>query len=329
MKADECYEISLIERLLSGKEIIESKKSDVLLRRFYVAGWISVSRRNKGWQRSPESREPLIDRLQQLWPTREDDLPLLKSAGLSTENSSALLHLPSLRRKLSSVSGFVNNHTWSTLFGSGPKKSAWRDPGNDVVLTQDTVSRIRPNKGLELKCGRTILNLSDLASVLTEISISQRAILSGAVFAGVLPKAVITVENLGAFTDCPLPDDVMLIYSPGFDTKAAEQILRQLPDVPWMHFGDLDPEGLQIWDVLQKAVGRPCLLFVPSFSEEYFDMAQKPDVPWLETPNLPVFELLKQSGRGIFQEVFLLDKRLKNDLHSALTPYPSSDFFQL
>lgn len=319
MKMDECYEISLIERLLSDKEIIESKKSDVLLRRFYVAGWISVSRRNKGWRLSPEFRESVINRRQQLWPTREDDLPLLKSAGLSMENSSALLHLPSLRRKLSSVSGFVNNHTWSTIFGSGPKKSAWRNPEKDVVLTQDTVSRIRPNKGLELHRDSAVLKLDDVAIIFTEVALAQRAILNGSVFGGTLPSAVITVENLGAFVDTPLPNNMMLVYSPGFDISAAEQVLRLLPGVPWVHFGDIDPEGLQIWAALQKGVGRECPLYVPTFAEEYLDMAQKPDVPWADIPSLPVFGLLKKSSRGIFQEVFLLDIRLKDDLESALT----------
>ncbi|MGE5492356.1 MAG: Wadjet anti-phage system protein JetD domain-containing protein [Actinomycetota bacterium] len=314
MTLADAYEISLIERLLAGKEILESTRSAALLRRYGVAGWVSLSGNGKNWRLNPHAHEDLASRQNELWPSRSGDKALLESAGLNPENPSALHHLPSLRRGVFEVSGFINNHTWSALFGSGPKKLAWRDPGNQVILTYDTVSRIRPNQGLCLAVGDTTLNLSDLAAVLTEVGLPQRTLLAGARFSGVLPRLVITIENLGAFVDCPRPDDVMLVYSPGFDVKAAEQVLALLPEVPWAHFCDLDPEGLEILESIQRAVGRQCALFVPSFSEDYLDLAQKADVPWAEIPELPVFSSLKKTSRGIFQEVFVLDRRLSGEL---------------
>jgi hypothetical protein len=324
MTLADAYEISLIERLLAGKEILEAKRSAALLRRYGVAGWVSLSGNGKNWRLNPRAHEDLARWRNELWPSRNGDKALLESAGLNPENPSALLHLPSLRRGVFEVSGFINNHTWSALFGSGPKKLAWRDPGNQVVLTSDTVSRIRPNQGLGLTVGEVTLNLSDLAAVLTEVGLPQRMVLAGARFSGMLPHLVITIENLGAFVDCPRPDDVMLVYSPGFDVKAAEQVLTLLPDVPWAHFGDLDPEGLEILESIQKAVGRHCTLFVPSFSDDYLDLAQKSNVPWAEIPELPVFNSLKKTSRGIFQEVLVLDRRMRAELtgcvEDALNP---------
>lgn len=310
MTEDECYEISLIERLLAGKEIKESTKSDSLLRRFKVAGWVVLSGRRNGWRIHPHTHEALSARLRQIWPSREIDLPLLHQVGLTPEKSSALLHLPSLRRKLSVVLGFINNHTWSTLFGAGPKKAAWRNPGAHVVLTQDAMSRLRPNKGLEFINKDGVLKLDEIASILTEIGIPQRAILNGGQFAGRLPDLLVTIENLGAFVDAGIPENVMLIYSPGFDLRAAEQIVRILPQVPWVHFGDLDPEGLLIWEALKRATNRSCQLHVPAFAGEYLDIAQKPDVPWGAIPDHPVLVSLKLAGKGIFQEAFVLDERL-------------------
>lgn len=310
MTDDECYEISLIERLLAGKEVKESNKSDSLLRRFEVADWVVLSGRHKGWRIHPHANEKLLERLRQIWPSRENDLPLLHQVGLTPEKSSALLHLPSLRRRSSAVLGFINNHTWSTLFGAGPKKSAWRNPGEHAVLTHDAMSRIRPNKGLEFISKDGVLKLDEIASMLTEIGIPQRAILNGGTFAGCLPNLLVTIENLGAFIDAPIPEGVMLVYSPGFDLRAAEQIVRILPQVPWIHFGDLDPEGLLIWEALKRTTNRFCQLHIPAFAQEYLDIAQKPDAPWGPIPDHPVLVSLKLAGKGIFQEAFVLDERL-------------------
>jgi hypothetical protein len=208
----------------------------------------------------------------------------LHCAGLTSEKPASLAHLATLRRAFSLVRTFVNNHTWATVFGAGPKRPAWRRPDEGVTLTHDAMSRIRPNKGLAYQVNDLVLRLDHVAAVLTETGIPQRSLLAGGRFQGVLPSAIVTVENLGAFVDASVPDDIMVIYSPGFDLRAAEQIVRKLPSVAWVHFGDLDPEGLQIWAALKRAAERDCQLFVPVFAGEYLDLAQKPDVPWGAIP---------------------------------------------
>jgi hypothetical protein len=310
MTDEEAYEAEMIERLLSGREVSESAKAMGLLRRFHDAGWAVPSGRRNRWCVAPDATSALARRLDTLWPTRERDRPLLQEARLPLDKASAFLHLPSLRRKFSDVAGFINLHTWSTLFGAGPKKSAWRDPGEHVVLTNDVMSRIRPNEGLHFIKDGTITRLDEVARSLTEAGIPQRAILAGGRFGGRLPALIVTIENLGAFVDTKSPDSVMLVYSPGFDLRAAEQIVKILPAVPWVHFGDLDPEGLLIWTALRRATGRACQLHIPSFAFDYIDIAQKPEVPWGLIPDHPVLATLKANGRGIFQEAFVLDPRL-------------------
>ena len=61
-----------------------------------------------------------------------------------------------------------------------------------------------------------------------------------------LPRAVITCENLGAYIDLPANESTLVIYSPGADTEAAVALLKMFPAAQWMHFGDLDPEGVEI-----------------------------------------------------------------------------------
>lgn len=314
MRESDCHEIALIERLLLGKDVKESSRNSQLVRRYAAAGWLSPSPRRRGWQVVPTAKQDITGRLKHLWPTREQDLPLLASAALSPERPAALLHLPTLRRSTDLMRKYINHHTWSTLFGAGPKRSAWRNPGPDVVLTHDAHTRLRPNKGLTYARDDVVLQLDQLVFVLSEFGVPQRSILAGGRFAGKLPRLLITIENLGAFIDARVPDDVMLVYSPGFDLRAAEQVLRMLADIPWVHFGDLDPEGLQIWESLKKSAQRSCQLYIPTFAEEYVDIAQKPDVPWGEAPPHAVFEALRDAWRGLYQEAFVLDPRLEDDL---------------
>ena len=49
------------------------------------------------------------------------------------------------------------------------------------------------------------------------------------------------------------------------------------------------------------------------------DMAQKKDVKWQGTFDHPALKLLAESDLGVFQEVFMLDPRLDEDLRSFCT----------
>lgn len=125
------------------------------------------------------------------------------------------------------------------------------------------------------------------------------------------------------FTDPPLSPALIAVCSLGADIRSAAQVLRALPDVRCVHFGDLDPTGVGIGRSLAWAVGRESALHVPCFAVAYIDLAQK-IADWKEIPERPVFRAHKQAGRAIFQEVMLLDPRLDSEFDVYADPPPPS-----
>jgi hypothetical protein len=54
-------------------------------------------------------------------------------------------------------------------------------------------------------------------------------------------RALVTVENLGAWRDMPCPPNTLLAHVPGWDTATARRLLSTLAPLPVLHFGDLNP----------------------------------------------------------------------------------------
>lgn len=67
-----------------------------------------------------------------------------------------------------------------------------------------------------------------------------------------------TVENLTAYHRVNEPEGLCLFLS-GFHQAGMEKLMRQAalarPDLPWRHFGDLDPAGIQILKRLRRRTG--------------------------------------------------------------------------
>ncbi|SMP39805.1 hypothetical protein SAMN06295888_101327 [Desulfonatronum zhilinae] len=84
---------------------------------------------------------------------------------------------------------------------------------------------------------------------------------------------VVTCENLSPFLQLDLPRG-LLVYTAGYAGASLTALLRGLPDsCRWVHFGDLDPDGLFIFENMQQATGR---------SGRYF-----PTISFLEETDLP------------------------------------------
>ncbi len=130
---------------------------------------------------------------------------------------------------------------------------------------------------------------------------------------------VITCENLGAYIDLPDIPDAMIVFSPGKNFVATTLLLNKLPaDVKWIHFGDLDPEGYKIALTMSKRTGRPLSFFIPSFIDEYIDMAYPVGNQWKALPSIPGLDELQRRGLGIYQERFMLDERLQGEIISEM-----------
>ena len=77
-----------------------------------------------------------------------------------------------------------------------------------------------------------------------------------------------------------------------------------------MHFGDLDPEGIDIAKRIAGELKRDVKLLIPFFAEDYLDAAKPLETAWSEIPDIPLLVALKEKRKRIFQEVFMLDGRL-------------------
>jgi len=306
---NDAAEIACLARLLETGSIRAGKKNKALIRRFESARWVKIGSRKDEWVLRPDKATDLENRLTLLLPSWSVDFELLRSIGRDHFDPSDIDALPMLRRNTNTPPGrMVNRRNWNAAVGLGPKHKAKILPQS--LLTKDWVLRIRPNKGLMGATSKGDVNLYDIALTWTEFVITERAWMGISGFFGVLPATIITCENLGAYIDLPSRETTLVVYSPGADTEAVVALLKMLPDVPWMHFGDLDPEGVAIAGHIAKETGRVLKLAIPDFAMDYLDAGKPVETPWGDIPDVEILKKLKGKGKRIFQEVFMLDDRL-------------------
>ena len=189
--------------------------------------------------------------------------------------------------------------------------------------------RLRPPAGLSARTPTGTVDLSAIASVLGEVSIPERALLDGLVFEGSI-RAVLLVENLGAWRDLSPPPGWLLAHVPGWDTATAGHLLDRLRGIPVVHFGDVDPNGVRI--MLHLRGRAPNLKwFLPGFWFELADVcglrATWPQDLDLEFAPAQVRELAARS-LWLEQERIVLDPRMADALEVALAVEPFDELSQ-
>jgi hypothetical protein len=303
-------EIASIGRLVETGLIKLVGRNDTLLRRFETARWIEPTGRKSEWRVRNGTISPLEARLCELAPFWREDFQFLRSINQDPYDPRVIEALPTLKKQ-KTVTGIINRRTWNAAAGLGPKHKPQIAP--TAILTRDWVLRFRPNRGLRGVFAGQEVSFDEMASVLTECTVPERLWLRFTKFNGELPKLIVTCENLGSYIDLPLPDEAMAIYSPGADIEAAAAFIKQLPEIKWLHFGDIDPEGLEIAENLAKETRRQLNLYIPSFAEEYLP-GRPVETRWNTLPDLPLFRELGRTQKRIFQEVFMLDSRLGDEI---------------
>jgi hypothetical protein len=308
-------EIALLARLLAQGWCVEAERSKSLIQRLQNARWVKRGRRQGEWLIRDGASDPILARLGTILPTWEADFELLRERGLDPSDPLAIRALPSYRaRPTPGVRRFINRRNWNAAAGIGPKRTA-REPPLGVELTHDWMIRLRWNVGLRVRIAERERLIEELSADGYECPLPERVFRRGLTFAGVAPETIFTCENLGAYIDLPLPDNAMALFAPGCDWRAAKTVLDLLPQSQWVHFGDLDPEGIEIARYLAKRTGRTSQFLVPSFAlQRYADMAQRHGVEWRDVPDQPMLKMLAQSKRGLYQEVFMLDADLPGEL---------------
>ncbi len=306
----DALEIASLGRLLENGAIKLVARNGQLIARWQTARWIEPGPRKGEWRARAEMLSQLEGRMSALAPAWREDFEFLRSMAADPFDPRVVEALPMLRRQRTST-GLVNRRNWNAAAGLGPKHAP--QMASIATLTRDWIVRFRPNQGLRALFGERELDLGEMASLLTECALPERLWLNFRAFTVTPPTIIITCENLGAYIDLPLPPTAMAVFSPGADIEAAAALLKALPDTRWVHFGDIDPDGLEIAESLGRETGRAVQFYIPSFAEEYLP-GRPTDTPWKGIPDQLIFHELKRTQKRIFQEVFILDGRLSNDL---------------
>jgi Wadjet anti plasmid transformation system JetA-like protein len=268
-------------------------------------------------------RAELAALLERVWPMWGEGLAELTARGLpptpdgwtALEDARRAEGVPALPPRLNrrTAAALAAPHSKATL--TARRLAALRD----VEATHDGSVRLRPPRGLVARTSRGVVDLARIAAVLGEVSLPERTLKDGLELDGPL-LAVLLVENLGAFCDLPTIDGWLFAHVAGWDTATVRRLLQTLAHVPVLHFGDLDPNGVRIFQHLRGE--HPGLRwFVPSFWEEFVESkglsgAWPDDLVLDEAPNL-VREL---AARGLWleQEPLVVDPRTPAALEAML-----------
>jgi len=305
--------------ILETGEVQRNQGNAALVDWLQEIGWLGQGKQRKQFVLNPARRTTMEERLDSVWPGWRATLADLDRAGLPHDEAGVrILHRRTL--PLAALPSRLHHKTWRARFGAHSKASSTDTPlRENLTLTQDDILRIRPNRGLRLAVGgHPPLDCNDWASRFGELIIPQRAMDDGLALSGQTPRWVMTVENLGAYIDLPAPDVALIVHQPGWNSRLARRLIVKLPPaVPWWHFGDLDPEGLDIFATLGDSQRRP-RLFLPSWWRDYVDSHGLPLAggwPEPQRSNEGAFITeLRTEKRWLEQEAILLDPRLPSAL---------------
>ena len=133
----------------------------------------------------------------------------------------------------------------SYLFWKGDAELIWKkEPGQLGTVTTESVA----------DGGRVLRTYRDLPQAFLTGSLDHLEHIR------VHADFVLTVENLTAYHRVREPRGLCLFLS-GFHTTGMEKLLRKIgednPGIRFLHFGDLDPTGLQILENLKAGTGLP------------------------------------------------------------------------
>lgn len=314
MWQEPAHRLALLELLVRGelpRRVEQAEAWEELIR----LGWTRRSGRVRLMTLEPSRRPRVEAALDSCWPgwrtVRED----LEQEGLSPnpeglrelENRRRCEHLPA------ALSGRLNRRTAAALVGGDSKGGPVQIDG--VQVSRDFLVRLRPHEGLQVGRDGQVLDGSGLARVLGELTLTSRALQDGTRLLGPPPRALLTVENQGPYLDLPRPEGWLVALLPGWHLDPVRPLLHAFPQAPWIHFGDLDPNGVRIAHKLQ-GMSRDLRWLVPDFWAEHLPAARprrwpeglvRPDDP-------PLVRRLAEEGRWLEQEPLVVDPRLEEVL---------------
>lgn len=315
-------EVALLLRLIETGECKGSARAAALLERFRLAQWVEPARRPGYWKVRPGASKGLQTRIAELSPSWKEDAQLLRANSLdplAPRSHQALAGLKAEHRP----TGQLHRKTWNSATAAGSKRASQLP--TTAQLTDDWAVRGRVNCATELITPLGPVDLLMLSQTLSEFSIAQRGWVAASGFGGVLPRHVLTVENLSPLVDLVLPSDTMVLFCQGAAVEGAVQLLRALPSAAWMHFGDLDGAGVQIAVRIAQLTNRLPSLYVPTFASDYLQRKLRAKCTWSCSPfDTPILKTLSEKSDWLEQEIFILDERLPKDIALAFSAQKES-----
>jgi len=268
-------------------------------------------------------RHELVALIERVWPEWRDVLAELTEQGYSP-TPEGWGHLLDVRRSrgIPELPVQLNRRTAAAI--SAPHSKATLTERRRLSLgetepVRDGAVRLRPPVGLVARTSGGLVDLAAVAAVLGEVVIPERAFLNGLELEGAI-RAVLLVENLGAWRDLPELPGWLLAHVPGWDTTTAIRLIERMPGAAVVHFGDLDPNGVRIYLHLKER--RPDLRwFLPAFwfydIETYGLRARWPAELDLGFAPPQVRDL---AARGLWleQERIVVDARIAGALEATL-----------
>jgi hypothetical protein len=313
----------LLELLVSGRAK-KRRSQEVAFETLADLPWTRRTGRRDEFGLVEDRRHELVALIGKVWPEWTETLAELTARGLPP-SPDGWVKLEEARRvaQLPDLPPLINRKTAAALVASHSKadlSAVAMAALTGTVTTHDGSVRMRPPRGLLARTERGQLDLEAIARVLGEVAVPERALREGLTLEGTI-RAVLLVENLGAWRDLPDLDGWLVVHVPGWDTPTVGLLLEKLRSVPIIHFGDLDPNGVRILRHLQDL--RPGVRwFVPSFWEESVVTRGLPGA-WPNEIDLskapPFVERLVAQRLWLEQETIVFDARLPSALMSMLT----------
>lgn len=215
----------------------------------------------------------------------------------------------------------IHSRVINAVWGEHSKRSIRQPDG--ITERNCEVIQLRTSSNVQLVfSGRTIdcreeMDFAD-AIILNEKMLSQFEHIKGQ-----QKLHIMSIENAGAWQHMPLPDGLIAVHVPGNNQRLFRQLMDCLPETRWSHFGDLDPNGIQIAQNLAHGLNQRVNIFIPKWWYEYIENYQlsvtdsKNKKAWAFLPMLlsreySILNRLKGDQIWLEQEAIMLDYRLED-----------------
>jgi len=311
--------------LVLGPAIKRRRRNERVIDSFANHGWVSHTSRQDEFVITQTGRLIAEKRLSEHWPGWREDLGAFANMGLSPEDATAWnLFRRAQSNQVPRLLTRINRrtlHAWERRH-SKVAVSAPSELFANARVTVDEVTRLRlpPHSKLFLHDGATV-DCDSLMGIFGEVVIPERAWERIRQFEVSSGSAIISIENKGAFVDFPSVPKATLVFLPGDNTSALQQVISKMRNQPIIHFGDLDPDGINIFETfLTKNI--PVQHFVPTYVEEFLITHALPcKGPWprQDYPSLhPIVSILASRSLWLEHEALVLDHRFEAELESMI-----------